>query len=277
VASFQRQGYRDIAEKLHDKARFLLQTHFDDINFEVAATFGIIGMYLFMKGEINRAKFFFRNCLKHVQKSDNHYRLIILPHVSTVLAMLDDLYNLSAAVKLASDAIVKPTQDTTTFPLSASDIDRRLELVLNFMETGFRGSMPTSEFELRRLTCVMCCLGAKLQSSRSERYEEQIPVLEIANVITDLTTLTIFPMGAVWLTTAVAEAAQVQMAYFLQTGDAYLIDKLRQDVNALNLMANRGELTLLMHGDFINELNRFIEQYEIIQSMGNMSLNRILQ
>jgi hypothetical protein len=267
--AFSRGGHKSIASKLHDKTRILLQDCFDVIDFDVAAIYTFLGLYLISCGEVRRASFFLRNSKDFLDKCDSPYSRYLGFLVTGNLVQLTDMKNLALPLKNSTDVFANsnslPSLSATLHP---NFIDERTKFMLDVLDTNFKRQMPTAEFEIKRITLLMYSLGAKLQYVRAGATDVTLPTLEIANAITELSASWHFANFTVWTTTAVVEAAKFQMEHLIHGADKSIVERLRQDSVALHVMANRHVMTTQLHGTFMNELDQFIETYETIEGLG---------
>jgi hypothetical protein len=175
-----------------------------------------------------------------------------------------DMKNMSLSFKFTTDIFFPYDVAPSVFPLHPTFIDIRAQQMGKIMDDRFRPNMPPVEFEVKKNVLLFYALGIKLQYARLGDNDVHIPTLQIANAITTAASDILYALSTVWTTTAIVEAAQVQMEYFLQTGDRSMIEKLQQDRLALLRMAHREQLTITMHGDFIKQLETFIETYDAL-------------
>jgi hypothetical protein len=268
-SGFARLGHKEIALNLHNKARNMLHMDFDKVDFFIAATYAFLGFYLMSRGEIPRASFLLRNCkqflTRYTSKSPHSEYLDLV--VSGNLASLTDLQDISRPFKFCSMIPFKTGKYdylADEFPLHPKYVDERLAMMHEYLESWLHET-PASEIEAKKLTLSLFALGVKLQYARREEAEDIVPVLEVANAITELTYSQYYAPCSYTVTNSVVEAARVQMEH-LMLGDKQTIGSLQRDMAALRIMAERDEVVNVVHGAFMNELEVVIQNYLAIES-----------
>jgi hypothetical protein len=235
------------------------------MDFEVAATYAYMGLFLLNRGKTQKSEFLLRNAKEYLDKCDSPFRHSLNVLVSGNLQQLQDVKNLSLSMKHGSD-VLSP-HDSEIFPLHPSIVDDRKTMLLGYMVDNVKGKIPENEYQIKYNTLFLMANGIKLQYARSRGNDTLMNLLEIANDITELASHRVYPMSSVWTTTSVVEAAMVQMDYFLQTGDKTLIERLKQDRHALRMMLNRDVMTLLMHAEVMERIDGFIEMHQEMENI----------
>jgi glycerophosphoryl diester phosphodiesterase len=266
VFSFTRQGHKEIAKRLDDKIKMLLGDNWSDQNYEIAASFGYIGMYYTSCAD-SRARFYLRNCRDYLANSNNPDGALLLQTVTGQLVLFEYGRNLPLIVqmvsKFAMNMVGMEYEDWTT--LSPNVIDERANILISLMEHS-NDKISIQDYEGKKLSVQLVALGAKLEYVKSIP-KEIVTTLEITNAITKLTTSQYYARTPECLTVVVIEAAIVQTSYILQGGDKRIIDLIKQNALALRTIAARSELVSYMHHEFMNELDNFITEFEMIEEM----------
>lgn len=211
-------------------------------------------MYIGGRGKI-------RNAIDHLQKSqtfltksNNNFRFILQP---VLMSHLDLFLRLG---HLATPAV----------DFSQNFFDDAGRTFSNIFT-----SLPSKE-PLVTLCIFLYAQGGKLQAART--FKTNADMLPTAKAITAATKLVFFPLIAPTAATAVVEACLVLVEHIVSYGtyQEELIEDLKQNLTALRVVADRGELVELLHGTFMKELAKFIDIYETVEVMDFSMLRDII-
>jgi hypothetical protein len=220
------------------------------MSYELAATYFHIGTYIGNRGDFATGIFFLRLARSYLPRSDNGFchilsralqgRLLLLEHRGVVPHRgLNVKYNSSTEV--------------------GDDYTQMFEKHGEYM--------PENALTLIKFGILFYTKGGILQAERLKNNNDHL--LPIAKEITEATKVDYFALIAPTTTTAIVEASILQRKHYLNSKDKNikqeLVQDLKQNLTALNVMAARSELVGILHGEFMAELTQFLDVYEELE------------
>ncbi len=257
--SFSLQGHNQIAHKLYGKTLAEMNEGKEE-TFEVAATFYYTAMYVGGRGKVKLAMEYFNSCKTYLRKSESIFRFVLEPILDGQMILFGNLGSLTTGLhQVQKSQKMEPQQSKTIISGWNQSIS---DLI-----TQWNAQMPSSERPLKELNISFFRGGVYLQSERERTNIINLDLLPVAAQITELTRSILFPLVTPLTVTAVVEACYVQTTYLLSKKDVRVFEDVKQNSLALRVIAARSELVEIMHGPFLEELARFIDQYDAIESL----------
>jgi hypothetical protein len=225
------------------------------MSYEIAATYFYIGTYIGNRGQIKTGIRLMRLAQSYLPRSKNVFKRILEPTLDGRLILFVHLGRLAPTSAQHSKYNFNVQQYKSMFEM-------------------FSKHIPESALSLIKLGILLYAQGGSLQAERL--MNSTVDVLPIAKSITEATRADYFPLLAPTTTTAIVEASFVQTKYLmnLQRVDKDVMNDLKQNLTALNVMAARSELVVALHGKFIAELTKFVDIYDEVHTMDFDLLNR---
>jgi hypothetical protein len=256
-----------------------LLCHFDEVsdNFEVASCYAFSAEYFISQGDPKKAAFFIRNSENYFNSARTHnhprerFLLFLLKSAKDMMDMSNDL---SRKFKLMTSLFLKvePTQnalEATNNMLEPSQID---STILDTFQAIDKSPTSSVNGNPMRLNIVMIAQGMKLQYYCKNGYLNNDIMLATANSLSDLVLSEHFIFCTQVVSTALVEAANVQMKIMVQD-QVNLLDKLKLDLRGLQILADRYEIVNKWYGESMTSLFKFIQLQEALSATFHKFVN----
>jgi hypothetical protein len=266
VLSFARLGHKQMAENLYRKTVSMIHENNVALDFEMAACYYYIGSYAGGRGKVKQALDMFSISAEYMERSPNIYGQVLLPLVNGQIQIFSHLRTIVPGVRAAVGTALRLAN-----PNAIDDIENQItkfmqQMVIvesNSKINTWLSNGTDTEKEMKRVNTLLNSKGALLEDARL-RGKGAI-YLDAANSITNCTRSYLFPTIYPAATSSIVEASFVQAQRLLSSTDKklnlLLIENLKQNLTALQVVAKRAELVEMMHGHFMEELATFIERY----------------
>ncbi len=246
------------------------------VSFDTAATSLYLGLYQLERGNFTGGKSLIEQAKLFCNQFEHPSKGFLYRYLSANLALLDEenMFYLPAYIESGID-----TKQRSLLPISSGQVwsNERAMLLENSIAYEFSQIwsqyLSSDEIDTLQITLMVMILGGRLQSVKRGNIINT-PVLEIACRISDISKYKNFAATTFWTSIAVVESCFVLKRFIEHSGDALLVDRLRQNVIVLKEMARRYEAVPKMFGETIQQLDLFVRNYDTINDM-NLKLKII--
>lgn len=226
-----------------------------DENFDVAACYACLAQFLISLGEPDKASFFIRNAKKYVNRRNRPMhqlkeRVLDWSILSSMQLLTpdEDLIERLRHFNVYWDR----EEDRLGEVHSLETIDNTYNRIIKMLNHNV--TTPTADNQSKKLYFYAIAQGAKLQFLRRNEWSDPLLSLELANNISSLVESDLYSICHAMIFVSVLEATRIHIETIVQVPTLELIERLKQDLKGLEIMATRHAILRMRYSEFIKKL-----------------------